>query len=79
MREWLSGGASPCQGEGRGFDPRLALLFMPINRTLKQSESGSLWVTRDTKLHIKDKNCVDPLKINQEILWMFDKSSSVIL
>ena len=26
MREWLSGGASPCQGEGRGFDPRLALL-----------------------------------------------------
>ena len=28
MREWLSGGASPCQGEGRGFDPRLALIFM---------------------------------------------------
>ena len=27
MREWLSGGASPCQGEGRGFDPRLALLL----------------------------------------------------
>ena len=26
MREWLSGGASPCQGEGRGFDPRLALV-----------------------------------------------------
>ena len=26
MREWLSGIASPCQGEGRGFDPRLALL-----------------------------------------------------
>ncbi len=25
MREWLSGGASPCQGEGRGFDSRLAL------------------------------------------------------
>lgn len=27
MREWLSGGASPCQGEGRGFDPRLALFL----------------------------------------------------
>ena len=27
MREWLSGRASPCQGEGRGFDPRLALLI----------------------------------------------------
>ena len=25
MREWLSGGASPCQGEGRGFESRLAL------------------------------------------------------
>ncbi len=24
-REWLSGGAPPCQGGGRGFDPRLAL------------------------------------------------------
>ena len=26
-REWLSGGAPPFQGGGRGFDPRLALLF----------------------------------------------------
>ena len=29
MREWLSGGAPPCQGGGRGFDPRLALLVCP--------------------------------------------------
>ena len=28
MREWLSGGAPPCQGGGRGFDSRLALLMM---------------------------------------------------
>ena len=28
MREWLSGGAPPCQGGGRGFDPRLALFLM---------------------------------------------------
>ena len=28
VREWLSGIASPCQGEGRGFDPRLALIFI---------------------------------------------------
>ena len=27
MREWLRGGASPCQGEGRGFESRLALSF----------------------------------------------------
>ena len=25
MHEWLSGGVSPCQGEGRGFESRLAL------------------------------------------------------
>ena len=25
MREWLSGGAPPSHGGGRGFDPRLAL------------------------------------------------------
>ena len=25
MREWLRGGVSPCQGEGRGFESRLAL------------------------------------------------------
>ena len=24
-RQWLSGGASPSQGEGRGFESRLAL------------------------------------------------------
>ena len=28
MREWLSGGAPPCQGGGRGFDSRLALFVV---------------------------------------------------
>ena len=31
VREWLSGGVSPCQGEGRGFESRLALLFFPLD------------------------------------------------
>ncbi len=31
MREWLSGGAPPCQGGGRGFDPRLALFFLRVS------------------------------------------------
>lgn len=26
VHEWLSGGVSPCQGEGRGFESRLVLL-----------------------------------------------------
>ena len=29
MREWLSGGVSPCQGEGRGFESRLVLFLYP--------------------------------------------------
>ena len=29
MHEWLSGGASPCQGEGRGFESRLVLFYCP--------------------------------------------------
>ena len=28
MHEWLSGGVSPCQGEGRGFESRLVLFLM---------------------------------------------------
>ena len=28
MHEWLSGGASPCQGEGRGFESRLVLFYI---------------------------------------------------
>ena len=28
MRKWLSGRASPCQGEGRGFDSRLPLQYL---------------------------------------------------
>ncbi len=30
VREWLRGIASPCQGEGRGFDPRLPLHITTI-------------------------------------------------
>jgi hypothetical protein len=32
MRKWLSGRASPCQGEGRGFDSRrpLQIDFAPL-------------------------------------------------
>ena len=37
MREWLSGRASPCQGEGREFESRFALFFM-----LKNENSGDI-------------------------------------
>src|SRR6266581_7806521 len=32
LREWLSGRASPCQGESHGFDPRLPLqVYLSLN------------------------------------------------
>ena len=38
MHEWLSGGASPCQGEGRGFESRLVLfIFRENNENCKEN------------------------------------------
>ena len=31
MREWLRGGAPPCQGGGRGFESRLALFCFIVS------------------------------------------------
>ena len=39
MREWLSGGVSPCQGEGRGFESRLAL-FLFLNTKKGKIKTG---------------------------------------
>ena len=36
MREWLSGGVSPCQGEGRGFESRLALDLKREKKKIKK-------------------------------------------
>ena len=39
VHEWLSGGVSPCQGEGRGFESRLVL----SKRYKKESSDGWLF------------------------------------
>ena len=39
MREWLSGGVSPCQGEGRGFESRLALFLLSENIKLDKNKN----------------------------------------
>ena len=49
MHEWLSGGVSPCQGEGRGFESRLALLKPPEfdqEVFLRMIGAGELFLTK---------------------------------
>ena len=42
MRKWLSGRASPCQGEGRGFDSRLPLQkYGGCSQVVKTQDCGS--------------------------------------
>ena len=43
MHEWLSGGVSPCQGEGRGFESRLVLFYLQkkIKKSLKARDGLS--------------------------------------
>ncbi len=43
LHEWLSGGASPCQGEGRGFESRLVLYFI-LCQTFKIESSGIFYL-----------------------------------
>ena len=47
MHEWLSGGVSPCQGEGRGFESRLVLLQ-------KRKKRGILWDTSFLSFTLRD-------------------------
>ena len=46
MRKWLSGRASPCQGEGRGFESRL-----PLQWTMKCGPAGPFPVFKTTSPH----------------------------
>ena len=54
MREWLSGGAPPCQGGGRGFDPRLALSKI----TKRTSEWEVLFCYSRSAGHFSKPNCL---------------------
>ena len=46
MREWLSGGAPPCQGGGRGFDPRLALKKRTIPNWYRSFFRALVWARK---------------------------------
>ena len=54
MREWLSGGAPPCQGGGRGFDPRLALSKI----TKRTSKWEVLFCYPRSAGHFSKPNCL---------------------
>ncbi len=62
MHEWLSGGVSPCQGEGRGFESRLVLfndncIKVLIQRTILCT-SGSVVEYRLAKARVAGSNPV---------------------
>ncbi len=46
MREWLSGGAPPCQGGGRGVDPRLALEKRTIINRYRSFFRALVWARK---------------------------------
>ena len=54
MREWLSGGAPPCQGGGRGFDPRIALSKI----TKRTSKWEVLFCYPRSAWHFSKPNCL---------------------
>ena len=66
MREWLSGGASPSQGEGRGFESRLAL-----DRTKKHIREGYAFFRSSSPI-LDSKVQVSPLRFGRcstEVPW----------
>ena len=75
MREWLSGGAPPCQGGGRGFDPRLALekrtipnRYRSFFRALPGLE-GSMSTLRSAQAEVPRTSCaVSRLILNVKIV-----------
>ncbi len=58
MREWLSGGVSPCQGEGRGFESRLALSRKGKQFHILFCASGSVVEYRLAKARVAGSNPV---------------------
>ena len=55
MREWLSGRASPCQGEGREFESRLALFS--FKRESKNVIKKVLTIIRKSdKIHLVEND-----------------------
>ncbi len=63
MHEWLSGGVSPCQGEGRGFESRLVLseiqwCFQGIYLNTRSCTSGSVVEYRLAKARVAGSNPV---------------------
>ena len=70
MREWLSGGVSPCQGEGRGFESRLAL---SIQRDV--CKDVSLFLSKRSSQELRDfsyeRVAMRGLNINASEMYYF--------
>ena len=73
MREWLSGGVSPCQGEGRGFESRLAL-EEPDRKSIGFfyfiQKGGLLMIKHIVCFKLKDNSEENKLKAKEVLLSM---------
>ena len=72
MRKWLSGGVSPCQGEGRGFESRLVLTAynMLLTTPAKMSPGSRLPSTTQT-----DLAALDDLSHLEQEMFVLDQTS----
>ena len=56
MHEWLSGGVSPCQGEGRGFESRLVLFYCHFLSGLSHGYGQAFFFDRKLRYFPAKKN-----------------------
>ena len=82
MHEWLSGGVSPCQGEGRGFESRLVLetkfkdedcflKVLQLHSSFRECTSGSVVEYRLAKARVAGSNPVSCLRQNSKTKIVF--------
>ncbi len=62
-RKWRSGSASPCQGEGRGFESRLPLQRIPRSEAIF---SGSLVGGEERQVRVRSARECNPQKNRTE-------------
>ena len=69
MHEWLSGGVSPCQGEGRGFESRLVLFLIGAEAFINKASALFIYASNGPKSVLARDlgDCRDNLRNSQSV------------